>query len=308
MLKILKWFGRIALGLLAVFLLAAVVMFARFLMWRGEIEQGLARNSSVVDTPVGVVEYADTGPGTAVLLMLHGTPGGYDQVLSHIQATGSANSGARYIVPSRPGYLRTPLASGESPEQQAQLYAALLTKLGISRVFVIGASGGGPSALQFAIQYPERCSGLILEAAATQRIVVEQKHLPPILQDFLIFLFRKKAISDLQAKDPADPVISRLGEGVLASLVPASRRAAGQANDLQQFSQMEEWPLSSIRCPTLIVHGTLDKDVPIAHAEFAHAQIANSELVKIEGADHLMFYTRYKELDRLVGGFIAKHQ
>jgi len=71
---------------------------------------------------------------------------------------------------------------------------------------------------------------------------------------------------------------------------------------------MEDWPLSSIRCPTLIVHGTLDKDVPIAHAEFAHAQIANSELVKIEGADHLMFYTRYKELDRLVGGFIAKHQ
>lgn len=112
MLKILKWFGRIALGLLAVFLLAAVVMFVRFLMWRGEIEQGLARNSSVVDTPVGVVEYADTGPGTAVLLMLHGTPGGYDQVLSHIQATGSANSGARYIVPSPQGTCERHLLPG----------------------------------------------------------------------------------------------------------------------------------------------------------------------------------------------------
>jgi len=304
----LKWLGRIVLGLLAVFAVAAVVMFSRFLMWRGEIEHRLVAESSVVDTPVGAVEYADTGRGALVMLMLHGTPGGYDQVLSHIRATGTANSGARYIVPSRPGYLRTPLASGKSPEQQAQLYAALLTKLGISKVVVIGASGGGPSALQFAMQYPERCSGLILEAAATKRIVVDQKHLPPLLQDFLIFLFRNRAISELQAKDPTDPVVSKLGEGIMASLVPASRRSAGQANDLQQFSQMGDWQLSSIRCPTLIVHGTLDKDVPIDHAEFAHAQIADSELVRLQGADHSMFYTRYKELDQLVRGFIAKHQ
>jgi len=308
MLRFLKWFGRVALGLVAVFVVVAVFMFARFLIWRGEIERRLEAESLVVDTPVGAVEYADSGRGTPVLLLLHGTPGGYDQVLSSLQATGTWNSAARYIVPSRPGYLRTPLASGRSPEEQAQLYAALLTKLGIDRVVVLGASGGGPSALQFAMQFPERCSGLILEAAATQRIVVEQKHLPPTLQDFLIFLYRKRAVSELQASDPSDPVISKLGEGILASLVPASRRAAGQANDLRQFAQMGEWPLSTIRCPTLILHGTLDKDVPIAHAEFANAQIANSEFVPIQGADHSMFYTKYKELDRLVRGFIAEHR
>ena len=302
-----KWFGRVSLGLLSALLLVSVVVFSRFLLWRGGIEKRLAEASSVVDTPAGTVEYADVGRGSPVLLLLHGTPGGYDHVLGSIRATGFANSGARFIAPSRPGYLRTPLASGKSPEEQARLYAALLTKLGVDRVFVFGASGGGPSALQFAIQYPERCSGLILEAAVTKSIAVERKQIPPTLQDLLIYLFRNRAISEMQAKDPTDPVISKLGEAVLASLVPASRRAAGHANDLQQFARMEGWPLSTIRCPTLIVHGRLDKDVPLAHSEFARDRIANSKLVILEGADHSMFYTRYKELDRVVRGFIAEH-
>jgi pimeloyl-ACP methyl ester carboxylesterase len=99
------------------------------------------------------------------------------------------------------------------------------------------------------------------------------------------------------------------GYFVRRNVLVGPRKKGGRSGERSSaVFQMEDWPLSSIRCPTLIVHGTLDKDVPIAHAEFAHAQIANSELVRIEGADHLMFYTRYKELDRLVGGFIAKHQ
>jgi len=39
----------------------------------------------------------------------------------------------RVIAVSRPGYLGTPLADGETPEAQADLYAALLDTLGIAR-------------------------------------------------------------------------------------------------------------------------------------------------------------------------------
>jgi pimeloyl-ACP methyl ester carboxylesterase len=304
---VLKWIRRVGLGFLAVFALFSVVVAGRFLAWRGAIVNRLEANSSVIGTSTGPVEYADVGHGVPVL-MIHGTPGGYDQALGIVKATGFSSSELRVIAPSRPGYLRTPLESGRTPEQQARLYAALLTKLGIDKVFVLGASGGGPSALQFAMLYPDRCSGLILEAAVTQKIVVGGKSLVPVVQDFLIFIFRARAIDALQAKDPTDPVLSKIGEALFDSFVPASSRVAGVSNDYRQFARIGNWPLSSIRCPTLILHGTLDKDVPIAQAEFAHAQIKNSEIVRLPGADHDMFFTKYKALNTLIAAFIVKHQ
>jgi pimeloyl-ACP methyl ester carboxylesterase len=293
--------------LLVVVALAAIGVFARFLIWRGEIERELVRNGTVAVTAYGPVEYAEIGRGPAVL-MIHGTPGGYDQGLSYVKATGLANLGLRYVVPSRPGYLRTPVASGKTPEQQAKLYAALLTNLGISKVAVIGASGGGPSALQFAMMYPERCSALILEEPVTQSLASEKKPTASLVQDFLTFLFRGQLISAWQAKDPRDPAISKIGEVIIESTLPSDRRLTGQLNDFEQVSKIGNWPLSKIHCPTLILHGTADENVPIANSEFAHAQIANSEFVKIQGADHFMVVVRYKEIDHLIDAFIAKHQ
>ena len=53
--------------------------------------------------------------------------------------------GFRVIVPSRPGYLRTPLTSGRTPGEQATLIAALLDTLGIERGALYAYSQGGAS-------------------------------------------------------------------------------------------------------------------------------------------------------------------
>ena len=283
--------------------LATTITACRFLVWRRALERTLDSNAALVTTPAGIVEYTEVGFGRPVL-MLHGTPGGYDQVLGHLRAAGVAGGAARYIVPSRPGYLRTPLDAGRSPEQQAQLFSALLTQLGVDRAVVIGISGGGPSALAFATHYSERCSGLILLAAATKSIGIDGSGLPATLADFLIYLFRKLEIARMQAKSPGDPVISRFAAGVIDSLVPTGRRAVGHANDREQFAHIQELAFGAIGCPTLILHGTNDTDVPIAHAEYAHSRIAGSEFVKFEGADHSMITTEYKELYRMMQKFI----
>jgi pimeloyl-ACP methyl ester carboxylesterase len=47
-------------------------------------------------------------------------------------------------------------------------------------------------------------------------------------------------------------------------------------------------PLERIACPTLIVHGRLDKVVRPTHAEYAHAHITGSELCWMDGS-HLAF-------------------
>lgn len=302
-----RWVALGSAGLLVLFIAGVALVCHRFLQWRGHIERRLEADSLVVPTSSGLVEYADIGSGVPVL-MIHGTPGGYDQILETVRASGLTRPGLRIIVPSRPGYLRTPITSGRTPAEQARLYADLLTRLGIDKAYILGASGGGPSALQFAILFPERCSGLILEEAATRSIKVERSNTPPIVVDFLIYLFKAKAIAAVQARDPANPVLARLGAASVETLVPFGRRAKGLENDRVQFAHMSGWPLASIGSPTLILHGTLDKDVPIADAEFAHGQIAGSEMVRLEGADHGMVAVRYKELNALIEAFISRHQ
>ena len=294
-----------ALGVTLIALIGAAFVAVGFVGWRQAIERRLVQNSRVVQTAAGAVEYADLGSGPAILV-IHGTPGGYDTVAFMQRAANMAPPGYRLIAPSRPGYLRTPSASGRTPAEQARLYAALLDKLGIDKVVVLGVSGGGPSALQFAILHPERCRALILEEAVTRSIDYKPGRLPPILTDFLIYILRDKAIRDLRDRDPGDPALEGIGAAVMDTLVPMKARIEGQENDSRAFARMDDWPLDRIRCPTLILQGTLDKDVPAEHADYAHARIAGSELVWIKGADHLMPATRHKELGAVVATFLAR--
>ena len=69
---------------------------------------------------------------------------------------------ARWIAPSRYGYLRSTLPSGATFETQADAYARLLDHLGIRQTAVVALSQGGPSALFFALKYPERVQSLVL--------------------------------------------------------------------------------------------------------------------------------------------------
>src|SRR5512146_212673 len=89
------------------------------------------------------------------------SPGrGYDQGLDLGEPL--AKKGLRVIAMSRFGYRRTPLPVDGSAAAQADAHACLLEALGIERAAVIGASAGAPSAMQFALRYPERCCALIL--------------------------------------------------------------------------------------------------------------------------------------------------
>ena len=104
---------------------------------------------------------------------MHGSPGmhdGYNNVFSYI-----SNEGIGVIAPSRPGYGRTPLSGGKTTVEAADLYAALLDELKIDQVIVYGISGGGPSAINFALKHPNRCKALVTEVAVTGNFVHPRK-------------------------------------------------------------------------------------------------------------------------------------
>jgi pimeloyl-ACP methyl ester carboxylesterase len=308
-----KWLKGIGIGVLILILAVCAATYFSFAQWRNEVTKNLLRDSKVVQTAKGPIEYAEIGHGPAVLL-IHGDPGGYDQIYQLLKLQDAANGAFRYIVPSRPGYLRTPLSVGKTPKEQAEAFAALLDVLKIDKVSVIGGSGGGPSAIEFAALYPERCVALVLEAAITMRIVapkpgfVEATIKNTVGYDFSFWLLKNQFVASLQAKDPKDLEITPIATAILNSAVPYAKRKDGWDNDTEQWIKLTELPLADIRCPTLILQGTADQNVPPAQADLAHSQIAGSKLVMLPGQDHWMLITRHKELDGFSHAFLVEHQ
>src|SRR5215472_7409005 len=108
----------------------------------------------------GGLEYLRSGEGPAVLL-LHGAMGGYDQSV-RLGRAAIGETGFDGIAVSRPGYLGTPLSAGRKPEEQADLCARLLDRLGIEKAAVVAVSGGGQCALQFALRHPRLCRAVVM--------------------------------------------------------------------------------------------------------------------------------------------------
>ncbi len=134
-------------------------------LWLKQQKQRLQTESQIIETACGPVEYYKEGNGPAVLL-LHGSPGGYDHALALARFINL--QGHTTLTISRPGYRRTPLSSGATPAQQADLCAALLDTLQIKQAIVIALSGGGPTGLEFALRYKDHCRGLVLYSAVIQ--------------------------------------------------------------------------------------------------------------------------------------------
>jgi pimeloyl-ACP methyl ester carboxylesterase len=270
--------------------------------WRAAIEQ-LEANSRVANTTRGLIEFAEVGNHHGpVVLAMHGRPGGYDQSLVMAHTLGEEL--ARWIAVSRPGYLRTPIETGRTPAEQADAYAALLDALGIDRAVAVGLSAGGPSTLQFALRHQDRCRGIVLLSALSRRKPAHERTTTQKVYDEWI------APSDRRAWI-VYRVLGRLASGdarqALGSvlLLSQSLRGAGRVNDLAQNEAMPPEPPSGIHVPTLIIHGTADRLVPMAHAEAALEAIPGAKLVRIAGGRHSIFVTHAAELKAAFTEFIA---
>ncbi len=307
-----KWTIRIVGGLLAAAVLAVIVCVGFYQHWLTGHERELRSNSTIIQTASGPIEYAEIGKGPAVLVS-HGTPGGYDGPLAVLKLTHAEDRGFHYIIPSRPGYLRTPINVGRTPEEQADAFAALLDALNIQKAAIIAESGGGPAALQFALRHSERCSALVLESALVRNYRGPTPRLPSTafaayFRDLLFYLFQDAGIAPYQAKNPSDHLITPLARAELYGVMPYWSRRVGTKNDLVQEQRLNDWPLDKITCPTLILQGTADQSAPSADAEYAHTQIATSELVELPGADHMMSITRHRKVDDLITAFLREHK
>jgi pimeloyl-ACP methyl ester carboxylesterase len=75
-----------------------------------------------------------------------------------------------------------------------------------------------------------------------------------------------------------------------AALMPYRPRVPGNTNDIEQLRELGDLPMADVRCPTLVVHGTHDSDVPFCHGVRAHEQIPGAQRHWIEEGAHLGFW------------------
>lgn len=283
-----------------------------------------------IRTACGAVEVAQAGAGPAVLL-IHGTPGSWRQLVPLGLDLADRHT---VLLPSRPGYGRTPIRSGRTPSEQAALYAALLDSLGItSPIGVVGVSGGGPSALAFAQEHSERTDSLALVCAlaahlmpipVTLRVLTR---VPAVVKPFTAVSRRRqrallddsKRIDDRIARDLTPDELERLGAeptmrddlvAFLRSHADAPSGLLGLANDARQMHAVRgrPQPADAVTRPTLVLHGDADTVVPVTHAHHHAAVIPHAELVVLNQAGHIFNVTRRAETNAVLRDHLVRRQ
>ncbi|MGZ4728850.1 MAG: alpha/beta fold hydrolase [Acidimicrobiales bacterium] len=266
---------------------------------------------TTAETREGAIEYVDRGAGPTVLF-IHGSPGGSDQGVLMTEFLVAV--GFRVITPSRPGYLGTPLTGDRvGPDQQADLERALMDSLAIDRFGLMCWSGGGPSAYRLAVRYPDRVGALVAIAAVSRAytfasgieeslmagrfgawmIKEMEKHAPRSLVKSTVGEegdLSKQQLKELTEQIWQDETKRRFVLG-LADTVTYQGRQAGLDNDHEIFPTIDDLQLSQITTPTLLVHGTVDSDVPPGYSDYALGAIPGAEIVRVEGGTHIAVWT-----------------
>ena len=282
----------------------------------------------LTETKHGPVEVARFGSQTGpAILSLHGGMGGCDQGSLLAMSAFSDWQSLDIIAPTRPGYLSTPLETGQSLEQQADLFATLLDSEAIETATVIAISAGGPSAITFAAHYPDRCKRLILISACSG-------HLRTKRQIFVALAIMKlaarsgKLVSWMKRRTEQDPrraarrsildpnllaqTLAHPEAGLYMQALQTSiydrmaERLPGTISDTRTFMGPMSLPFDRITAPTLIIHGDKDRIVPFDHAQDAREAIRTSRLHHIPDADHVALFTHLDEVRQAITSFMAE--
>jgi pimeloyl-ACP methyl ester carboxylesterase len=275
----------VVLGLVALISIWAIL---QGITLQGALREAEARLASygahTLDLPHGQISYVDRGEGPAILVS-HGISGGFDQAYD---AVAGKESKYRLLAPSRFGYPGSPLPEDASVKAQATAFAQLLDALGIQQAYVLGTSAGGTPAIRFALDYPERCKGLILYSSAMPETTLPQTFSawqgPPAftMNDFVMWAFRG-LFSPLMGMEP----------DTVNGMLPLHLRVDGMRLDAQvtnpdMAKRFADYPIEEIACPVLIIGARDDKLVDASAMEQAAPRFQTHQLLLFENGGHLM--------------------
>ena len=244
--------------------------------------------------PVNIF-YEDWGQGAPVVL-IHGWP--LDHTMWEHQALALADAGLRVIAYDRRGFGRSEQPwEGYDYDTLADDLAAVIDATEAEDAVLVGFSMGGGEVARFLTRHPGQARAAVLIGSVVPYVLKTDDN-PDGVPDAMV----QEIEAGLKADRPkflagflkqfygvgliASPVSS---EVVDASLVVAMQAGLkGTLDCVDSFARTDFRPdLASFTVPTLIIHGTADKIVPIDPTSRAAARaIPGSQLIEYDGAPH----------------------
>jgi pimeloyl-ACP methyl ester carboxylesterase len=188
-------------------------------------------------------------------------------------------------------------------EECVDFVGELLDSLGLRRASLVGISMGGAFVLGFTLRAPERVERLVLVDSAglgneiPGGLLSYFKVRLPMLDELSWALL--VGSRTLARRTLCAPLANReevLSEEMLDEIICLARRAGAGAAFRQLQRSEYQWcgmrtnylhRLSEVKVPTLLVHGTEDRLVPVKWAERAHNLMKNSKMEIIPKCGHL---------------------
>ena len=276
--------------------------------------------SAVISSSYGNIEYKTGGfsSGTPVLV-IHGGGGGFDQ--GELIADVVLDDPYFWIAPSRFGYLGSSLPVNATWDDQADAFSYLLDHLEIDKVAVVAMSQGGPSALLFAVNHPERVSsltclscGVAASASEGQADANKKGNLLKVIFQYDVLywstskLFRKSLLGIIGATDEViaglTPLQKVKADQFIEYMNPAAPRSAGAVFDNEAV--MPGSRIAAVTAPSLIIHAKDDLLQLYHNAEFAATNIPGSELMSFKSGGHILMIVEQETVKKAVREHLAE--
>lgn len=214
------------------------------------------------------------------VVFIHGSPGHWANYIEYFKQP-EIHEVANILVVDRPGYGGSDagVAIGALREQARRIHAALSLEKIDTPIIVVGHSLGGPIAVHFALDHPDKVSGLILLAPSLSPKLEELKWYNQVMSVGLV-------------------------QGVMPQpLVTSNSEIISHKQELRELEKQ----LSELTVPTIIMHGTEDSLVPPENLTYFESKVPEGLLIKswrLEQTDHFIPWTRRDKVVEAIQLFI----
>ena len=257
------------------------------------------------------VHVRDEGEGE-VIVLIHGTA---SSLHTWDQWTENLHRHYRVVRMDLPGLGLTGPDRNDRYEvaDDVRFIQALLNKMDVGQVHIVGSSLGGRIAWQFALELPQRVKSLTLINA----LGYKQESWPPPIQlaqwpvfDTLMSYISPRFMYAFGLRDVYYDA-SLVNEKLIDRYFELSRYpgnvAAFPKRVKARLDQDEEW-ISQVRLPTLVLWGEEDQYFPVESAYRFHADIQGAELKIYPKVGHLPMEELPEQSVRDFKHFLAKER
>lgn len=180
---------------------------------------------------------------------------------------------------------------------------AVINAYGISRCIVAAESAGAQTALALAARFPERVSHLIIVDGMYSRGVAVEND--PFLQGLRsAYPATIERFVQLCIPEPGSEHVKAWGRKILARAEEGAAialRIVGSVTDVSQ-------DLARVAQPALVIHGDLDKIVPLEVGKALAAALPDSEFQVLEGCGHVPTLTQPERVADAIRDFLKRRE